>query len=43
MPTTITAQNGAVLKQTTHISVTGCGAPHRARKAARAHRGALKA
>ena len=32
MPTTITAQNGAVLKQNTRIAVTGCAAPT-ARKA----------
>jgi hypothetical protein len=25
MPTEITGQNGAVIKQTTHIAVTGCG------------------
>jgi hypothetical protein len=25
MPTEITGQNGAVVKQTTHIKVTGCG------------------
>jgi hypothetical protein len=36
MPTTITAQNGAVLKQTTKIAVTGCAkakaAKHKARR-----------
>jgi hypothetical protein len=38
MPTTITAQNGAVIKQTTKIAVTGCGkpAPTRAQKLSRA-------
>ncbi len=25
MPTTLTGQNGAVVKQTTKIAVTGCG------------------
>ncbi|HWY17668.1 MAG TPA: hypothetical protein VNY27_03030 [Solirubrobacteraceae bacterium] len=37
MPTTITAQNGAVIKQTTKIAVTGCLA-HRAKKAKKAQR-----
>jgi hypothetical protein len=27
MPTTITAQNGAVIEQTTHIAITGCSKP----------------
>jgi hypothetical protein len=35
MPTTITAQNGAVVKQATKIAVTGCP---RAKKKAKAHR-----
>ena len=32
MPTTLTGQNGAVLKQTTKITVTGCPKPKKARK-----------
>jgi hypothetical protein len=39
MPTTITGQNGAVIKQATKIAVTGCpqatAKPHKARKKAR--------
>jgi hypothetical protein len=38
MPTTFTAQDGAVVHQTTPISVTGC-AKHKAKKAKRARRG----
>ena len=40
MPTTFTAQDGAVVKQSTPIAVTGCStrATHRARKAHRAAR-----
>ena len=34
MPTKITAQNGAVLKQTTHITATGCPKPRKAKTAA---------
>jgi len=33
MPTTLTAQDGAVIKQTTKIAVTGCPAPAKAHKA----------
>jgi hypothetical protein len=40
MPTTITAQNGAVLKQTTKIAVTGCQTTKKAKKARRARRAA---
>jgi hypothetical protein len=36
MPTTITAQNGAVLKQTTRVAVTGCPAAKAAKHARRA-------
>jgi NHL repeat len=32
MPTTITGQNGAVVKQNTHIAVEGCGVHRRKRK-----------
>jgi hypothetical protein len=35
MPTTITAQNGAVVKQTTRIAVTGCPTAKKANKGAR--------
>jgi hypothetical protein len=35
MPTTITAQSGAVLKQSTKLSVTGCKKPHPTKKAAK--------
>jgi hypothetical protein len=39
MPTTITAQNGAVVKQNTRISVAGCkGAPHGPRVRILSHR-----
>jgi hypothetical protein len=42
MPTKFTAQNGAVVKQTTRIAVTGCPklkkVKHRAKKASRRHR-----
>jgi hypothetical protein len=40
MPTTITGQNGAVIKQSTRIAVTGCTKPraHKARKATAAAR-----
>ena len=43
MPTTLTAQDGAVVKQTTKIAVTGCPGPsrakaHKARKARKAMR-----
>jgi hypothetical protein len=38
MPTTITAQDGAVMKQTTKIAVTGCATAAAARKAAAAKR-----
>ncbi len=37
MPTVITAQNGAVVKQTTKITVTGCAKASKARKASHAH------
>ena len=37
MPTTITAQNGAVLRQTTRIAVTGCAKAKASRHARRAH------
>lgn len=33
MPSEITAQDGAVVKQTTIVSVSGCGGPHGRRKA----------
>ncbi len=33
MPTAITGQNGAVIKQTTRIAVSGCPKPRKARKA----------
>ena len=33
MPSEITAQDGAVIKQTTIVSVSGCGGPHGRRKA----------
>jgi hypothetical protein len=33
MPTMITGQNGAVMKQTTKITVTGCPTKHKAKKA----------
>jgi hypothetical protein len=36
LPTTITAQNGAQLKQTTRVAVTGCPRTHGAKKARRA-------
>jgi hypothetical protein len=42
MPTMITAQNGAVLKQTTKIGVTGCPKPKKA-KAAKKTKHAKKA
>jgi hypothetical protein len=32
MPTAITGQNGAVIKQSTHISVSGCAKAHQAKK-----------
>jgi uncharacterized repeat protein (TIGR01451 family) len=32
MPTTLTGQNGAVVKQTTKIAVTGCAKPKKAKK-----------
>jgi hypothetical protein len=32
MPTTLTAQNGAVIKQNTKIAVTGCPKPKQAKK-----------
>jgi hypothetical protein len=35
MPTMITAQNGAILKQTTKIGVTGCPGAKKAKKAAK--------
>jgi hypothetical protein len=38
MPTTITAQNGAVLKQTTKIAVTGCPSAKTAKHAKKASR-----
>ena len=38
MPTTITAQDGAVMKQTTKIAVTGCPTAAAARRAATARR-----
>jgi hypothetical protein len=31
MPTTITAQNGAIIHQTTKIAVTGCAVKHKAK------------
>ncbi len=40
MPTTITAQNGAVLKRTTLIAATGCTAAAAARRSAAARRAA---
>jgi hypothetical protein len=46
MPTAITGQNGAVLKQNTKIAVTGCGKPTKAKRAkakARARRTARAA
>ena len=36
MPTTITGQNGAVIKQTTKIAVTGCGKAKPKKRARRA-------
>jgi hypothetical protein len=44
MPTTITGQNGAVVKQTTKITVTGCAKPKakkkaKPKKAGKAHKG----
>jgi hypothetical protein len=38
MPTKITAQNGAVLKQTTKIAVTGCPKAKKAKKAKKSNR-----
>jgi len=38
MPTTITGQNGAIVKQTTKISVTGCNKARKAKTARRRHR-----
>jgi hypothetical protein len=38
MPTTFTAQNGAVLKQSTRIAVTGCPKAKKAKKASRARK-----
>jgi len=38
MPTKLTGQNGAVIKQTTTITVTGCPKAHKARKAKKARR-----
>jgi hypothetical protein len=38
MPTTFTAQNGAVIKQSTKIAVTGCPKAKKARKARRARK-----
>jgi hypothetical protein len=42
MPTTITAQSGAVLKQTTKVAVTGCPKPKTAHSASRDRRAAHK-
>jgi hypothetical protein len=42
MPTQITAQNGAVIKQTTKIAVTGCPKPKKAKKAATKRKGKSK-
>jgi hypothetical protein len=39
MPTTITGQNGAVVKQSTKIAVTGCAKAHAKAKPKRAKRG----
>jgi hypothetical protein len=41
MPTAITAQNGAVKRQTTRIAVAGCATAKRASKSRRAHDGLL--
>lgn len=38
MPTTITAQNGAVIKQATRIAVSGCPKHKRAKRATKRHR-----
>jgi hypothetical protein len=42
MPTTITAQNGAVLNQTTKIAVTGCAKAVKAKKKAARKKGGAK-
>jgi hypothetical protein len=41
MPTTITAQNGAVVKQATRITITGCP-KHKAKKKAKGKKAAVK-
>jgi hypothetical protein len=38
MPTEMVAQNGAVLKQSTKITVTGCPKPKKAKKASHHHK-----
>jgi hypothetical protein len=43
MPTTITGQNGATVKQSTKIAVSGCGARHAHKKKSRRAGGAGKA
>lgn len=43
MPTTITAQNGAVIKQATKVSITGCGKAKKKKKKTKARRKAKKA
>ncbi len=42
MPTTLTGQNGAVLKQSTKIAVTGCAKPKKKAKAKKHARGKAK-
>jgi hypothetical protein len=42
MPTTLTAQNGAVVRQTTKIAVTGCAKPKKAAKHRARHTGKRK-
>ncbi len=37
MPTTLTGQNGAVLKQSTKITVTGCAKPKKAKAKVKKH------
>jgi hypothetical protein len=37
MPTTLTGQNGAVVKQTTKIAVTGCAKPKKTKAKAKKH------
>jgi hypothetical protein len=37
MPTTITAQNGAIIKQTTKIAIAGCSKPKKAKKHKKHH------